>query len=103
MRAADGRPVVIVTIPMKRDLQNLQDRGPPPLPTWFRQLSKELGFVYVDLLPVLAANVGDRDNYYHECDHHWTAKANALVAKALAPVMQQAVAAAKARQKKMSH
>jgi hypothetical protein len=103
MRAADGRPVVIVTIPMKRDLQNLQDRGPPPLPTWFRQLSKELGFVYVDLLPVLAANVGDRDNYYHECDHHWTAKANALVAKALAPVMQEAVAAAKARQKKMSH
>jgi hypothetical protein len=103
MRAADGRPVVIVTIPMKRDLQNLQDRGPPPLPTWFTQLSKDLGFVYVDLLPVLAGNVGDRDNYYHECDHHWTAKANALVAKALAPVMQEAVAAAKARKKKMSH
>jgi hypothetical protein len=103
MRAADGRPVVIVTIPMKRDLQNLQDRGPPPLPTWFTQLSKDLGFVYVDLLPVLAGNVGDRDNYYHECDHHWTAKANALVATALAPVMQEAVAAAKARQKKMSH
>jgi len=103
MRAADGRPVVIVTIPMKRDLQNLQDRGAPPLPTWFRQLGEELGFVYVDLLHVLAANVGDRDNYYHECDHHWTSKANALVAKALAPVMQEAVAAAKARQKKMSH
>ena len=72
VRAADGRPVVIVTIPMLRDLQNLHDRGQPPLPTWFGQMGKELGFVYVDLLPVLAANAGDWDSYYHECDHHWT-------------------------------
>jgi hypothetical protein len=97
MHAADGRPVVIVTIPMKRDLQNLKDRGPPPLPTWFRQMSKELGFVYADLLPVLAANVGDWDSYYHECDHHWTAKANALVAKVLAPVMEQVLATTNVR------
>lgn len=102
VRAADGRPIVIVTIPMKRDLLNLPQRGPPPLPIWFKQLSNELGFVYVDLLPVLAANVGDRDNYYHECDHHWTAKANALVAKALAPVMQEAIVTAKARHDKPS-
>jgi hypothetical protein len=103
VRAADGRPVVIVTIPFKRDLLNLRDRGAPPLPAWFRQMSKDLGFTYVDLLPILAARPSDWESYYHECDHHWTAKANALVAKALAPVMEEAVAAAKARHKKISH
>jgi hypothetical protein len=60
-------------------------------------MSKELGFVYADLLPVLAANVGDWDSYYHECDHHWTAKANALVAKVLAPVMEQVLATTNVR------
>jgi hypothetical protein len=102
MRAADGRPVVIVTIPMLRDLLNLKDRGRPPLPTWFGQMGRELGFTYVDLLPVLAVNAGDWSGYYHECDHHWTSKANALVAKALAPVMEEAVASAKARHAKTS-
>jgi hypothetical protein len=97
IRAADGRPVVIVTIPMLRDLQNLRDRGTPPLPTWFAQMSKELGFTYVDLMPVLAANPEDWGDYYHACDHHWTAKANALVSETLAPVMTQAVARAKTR------
>jgi hypothetical protein len=103
VRAADGRPVVIVTIPMLRDLLNLKDRGQPPLPAWFGQMSRELGFTYMDLLPVLAANEGDWSGYYHACDHHWTSKANALVAKALAPVMEEAVASAKARHAKTSH
>ena len=40
VRAADGRSVIIVTIPFKRDLLNLRDRGAPPLPAWFRQMSK---------------------------------------------------------------
>jgi hypothetical protein len=44
VRAADGRPAVIVTISFKRDLLNLRDRGAPPLPAWFRQMSKDLGF-----------------------------------------------------------
>jgi hypothetical protein len=96
VRAADGRPVVIVSIPFKRDLQNLQERGTPPLPAWFDQMAKELGFTYVDLLPILAANPADWSGYYHACDHHWTAKANAIVAKALAPVIERALA--KARQ-----
>ena len=97
VRDAAGRPVVIVTIPMLRDLLNLKDRGQPPLPAWFAQMSRELGFTYVDLLPVLAADAGDWGSYYHPCDHHWTSKANALVAKVLAPVMEEAVALAKAQ------
>ena len=60
-------------------------------------MSKDLGFTYVDLLPILAARPNDWESYYHECDHHWTAKANALVAKALAPVMEQVLATANAR------
>jgi hypothetical protein len=44
VRAADGRPAVIVTISFKRDLLNLRDRDAPPLPAWFRQMSKDLGF-----------------------------------------------------------
>ena len=40
---------MIVSIPFKRDLQNLQERGAPPLPAWFEQMGKELGFTYVDL------------------------------------------------------
>src|SRR5215475_6313791 len=92
VRAADGRPVVIVSIPFKRDLQNLQERGAPPLPAWFAQMGRELGFTYVDLLPILAANPADWNDYYHSCDHHWTAMANDLVAKALAPVIEQALA-----------
>ena len=95
VRAADGRPVVIVSIPFKRDLQNLQERGTPPLPAWFEQMGKELGFTYVDLLAILAATPTDWNEYYHSCDHHWTAKANALVAKALAPVIEQAIAKAR--------
>jgi SGNH hydrolase-like domain, acetyltransferase AlgX len=97
VRAADGRSVIIVTIPFKRDLLNLRDRGAPPLPAWFRQMSKDLGFTFVDLLPILAASPSDWESYYHECDHHWTAKANALVAEALAPVMEQVLATANAR------
>jgi len=55
-------------------------------------MGKELGFTYVDLLPILAANPADWNDYYHSCDHHWTAKANAFVAKALAPVIEGAIA-----------
>jgi hypothetical protein len=95
VRAADGRSVIIVTIPFKRDLLNLRDRGAPPLPAWFKQMSKDLGFTFVDLLPILAASPSDWESYYHECDHHWTA--NALVAEALAPVMEQVLATANAR------
>jgi hypothetical protein len=97
VRAADGRPAVIVTISFKRDLLNLRDRGAPPLPAWFRQMSKDLGFTFADLLPILAASPSDWESYYHECDHHWTAKANVPVAKALAPVMEQVLGSANAR------
>jgi hypothetical protein len=58
-------------------------------------MSKDLGFTFVDLLPILAASPSDWESYYHECDHHWTA--NALVAEALAPVMEQVLATANAR------
>jgi hypothetical protein len=91
VHAVAGRPVVIVSIPFKRDLLNLQERGTPPLPAWFGELSRELGFTYVDLLPILAANPGEWESYYHACDHHWTAKANAIVAKVLAPVIEAAL------------
>lgn len=97
MQAVEGRPVVILTIPMQRDLLNLKDRGPPPLPAWFDAMSRELGFTYLDLMPVLAAHPEEWDNYYHRCDHHWTAKANQLVLPVVAPVIEQAIAAARAR------
>jgi hypothetical protein len=45
----------------------------------------------------------DWESYYHECDHHWTAKANALVAKALAPVMEQVLVTANARHNNHLH
>jgi hypothetical protein len=96
IEAADGRPVVILTIPMQRDLLNLKDRGTPPLPAWFGQMSRELGFTYVDLMPVLAAHPEAWDDYYHRCDHHWTAKANAAVLPVVAPVIEQAIAKAHA-------
>ena len=94
--AAEGRPVVILTIPMQRDLLNLKERGTPPLPAWFADLSRELGFTYVDLMPVLAAHPEAWADYYHRCDHHWTAKANALVLPVVAPVIEQAIAKAHA-------
>jgi hypothetical protein len=59
VRAADGRSVIIVTIPFKRDLLNLRDRGAPPLPAWFRQMSKDLGFTFVDLLPIWLRRMRD--------------------------------------------
>jgi hypothetical protein len=93
--AANGKPVVIATIPMKHDLENLRDRGPPPLPIWFRSMSEELGFTYVDLLPVLSAHPEEWSSYYHTCDNHWTAKANALAAKVLVPVIEEALQHAK--------
>jgi hypothetical protein len=102
VRAADGRPVVILTIPMLKDLQNLRHRGQPPLPAWFGDMSRQLGFTYVDLLPVLAAHPSDWNSYYHECDNHWTSKANAVVAEALAPVMREAVSTAQREMQKAS-
>ncbi|MBV8190605.1 MAG: hypothetical protein JOY64_07380 [Alphaproteobacteria bacterium] len=96
VQAAEGRPVVILTIPMQRDLLNLKDRGTPPLPAWFATMSRELGFTYLDLMPVLAAHPEQWDDYYHRCDHHWTAKANALVLPVVAPVIEQAIAKAHA-------
>jgi hypothetical protein len=81
---------------MQRDLLNLKDRGTPPLPAWFGEMGRELGFTYLDLMPVLAAHPEAWDDYYHRCDHHWTAKANAVVLPIVAPVIEQAIARAHA-------
>ena len=79
----DNGEVVIVTIPLLKDLQSLKERGQPPLPAWFGEMSRQLSFTSLDLLLVLAANPSDGGSYYHDCDKHWTSKANALVVQAL--------------------
>jgi hypothetical protein len=89
MKSAGKRTLILVTIPLMRDLLNLRDRGQPPLPARFEQLSKELGFIYVDLLPTFAADPGNWERYYHTCERHWTREANAIAAGVLAPVFSK--------------
>jgi hypothetical protein len=89
MKSAGKRTLILVTIPVMGDLLSLRDRGQPPLPARFEQLSKELGFIYVDLLPTFAADPGNWERYYHTCERHWTREANAIAAGVLAPVFSK--------------
>jgi hypothetical protein len=47
-------------------------------------------------MPVLAAHPEEWDGNYHRCDHHWMAKANALVLPVVAPVIEKAIAQTRA-------
>ncbi|MFO1081059.1 MAG: hypothetical protein U1E23_10610 [Reyranellaceae bacterium] len=86
--AADGRPVLVFTIPMRHDLENVRSRGAPPLPRWFEAQAKQSGFSYIDLLEVFAKHEASWDKFYHTCDNHWTAEANELAAATILPQIE---------------
>lgn len=80
---AENRPVTVFAIPTIRDLQRYAERGDPPLSRRLREMSIELGFELVDLLPVFAERPESWLSYYHDCDGHWNAAGNAAAAQAL--------------------
>ncbi len=95
VKSAGGRPVVVATIPMERDLIARRTLGPPPLPARFEKFAQAAGIVYIDLLEPFAAAYDQGKLLYHSCDHHWTAEANRLAAGLLQPKMAAALARTK--------
>lgn len=91
VKSANGRPVVVIGIPMLRDLMNFKERGAPPFTADMEKMGREAGFQFVDLLPEFAKKEDSWSSFYHSCDHHWTPMANAYAAEIIAPVMEQAV------------
>jgi hypothetical protein len=80
---AESRPVTVFAIPTLRDLEWYAERGDPPLSRRLREMSYDLGFELVDLLPVFAETPETWPSYFHGCDGHWNAAGNAAAAEAI--------------------
>lgn len=84
--AAEGREVVIFTIPRLNEFLYFLDRGyPDRLPRELERFAaREPGIRYVDLLPGFvedwAANGRSFRDYFHSCDGHWSKLGNQVAA-----------------------
>ena len=77
----DGRPMVVVTIPRELDIAEYNRTKKRLLADEIAAWSNEIGFRYIDLLPILA--VEDYQPLYLTCDGHWSEKGHAMVSHVL--------------------
>ncbi|WP_320173886.1 SGNH/GDSL hydrolase family protein [Maridesulfovibrio sp.] len=85
--AADGKPVLLFTIPSYNDFQAYKD-ATPPLSEKLNKLAKQLNVGYVDLLPEMANSVEDPRKLYLECDWHFSEYGNYVSTTILEPAVQ---------------
>jgi hypothetical protein len=93
VEAASGRPVVVVLMPALPDFRryDLHKGQPVPLAERLAAVSGKGGFRVVDLLPAMHDATRDWRGYHFPCDHHWSAKANAVAAGRLQEVLRGVV------------
>ena len=74
----DGVNVYLFSIPVHGDFFRYKENKlqTPPLSQELEALSKDLGFQYVDLLPLMYSENDDWKKYYLSCDGHWNAYGN---------------------------
>ncbi|MCI2397770.1 SGNH/GDSL hydrolase family protein [Aliiroseovarius subalbicans] len=82
---ASPRPVVIATIPRHLDFEVAMTKTNLPLVNALEDLASGLGAEYIDLTrPMLAAGGGTYEQFFHECDGHWSPAGHAAAAEILA-------------------
>jgi len=83
VKEAEGRPVTLLAMPIRDDLEAFRDKGEAPLSRRLDDMSREIGFRLVDLLPEFAADEAKWPTYYLSCDGHLSAEGNAAAARVL--------------------
>lgn len=94
MQEAQGKQVIIYTATSPVDFMRYNQEV-SPLSAKLFALAKELGFTYVDMLPLMYAHDKEYAKYYFTCDHHWNSYANKVAADILEPHMNEAFAKSK--------
>jgi hypothetical protein len=90
IREAEGRQVIVFTIPVPPDLTRY-DGTPPPLTRALTELAAKDGFTYVDLLGEMASRNITGEDMFFVCDNHWDARGNELAASVLLPYVTEAL------------
>lgn len=81
---ANGRPVLVVTIPRPDDFAAAQTGKPPPLRAQLLQVAAGAGVDYLDLLPAMQPDADGRPGkWFLTCDGHWSAAGHAEAAKVI--------------------
>lgn len=79
--AAAGKTLVVLLIPTAQDFTRFDHSGPAPLSRHLAELSKQEGFILVDLLPAMARRTGERARFFFPCDYHWSPLGNRVAAQ----------------------
>ncbi len=70
---AKGKKILVLTIPILKDIQIYQKNHKNTLAPKMASFLKQKGVEYIDLLPILA-NEKNPEQFYHACDGHWNEK-----------------------------
>jgi hypothetical protein len=70
---AKGKKILVLTIPILKDIQIYQKNHKNTLAPKMASFLQEKGVEYIDLLPILA-NEKNPEQFYHTCDGHWNEK-----------------------------
>jgi len=80
---ANGKHVIVVTIPSIQDFLRLEKGGKPGLPEEMAAFCKASGMEYIDLLPAIKAATNGYIACYYRSDPHWNAFGNKVAAEYL--------------------
>ena len=83
-RQAAPRPLLILSLPTRQDIERFRIGPPPPLPDSLAALASEVGASYIDLLPPFVDAGLPHEDLFLWCDGHWTAQGHALAASLVA-------------------
>jgi hypothetical protein len=93
IKTASPRPVQVFILPAYEDFARHEKEGSkkPLLIKKMEELSRELGFKFLDLFPVFKAQGGDmkRFHLFSEGDGHWNLIGNKLAADLMYPAMKE--------------
>lgn len=86
------KPMVVFSIATHSDFEEREKQNgrTAPLTEKFRALSKELGFIYCDLLEEMADRHYNAEDVFFVCDDHWSPTGNEIAAQLLKPYVAEA-------------
>ena len=79
---AKGKKILVLTIPILKDIQLYQKNRKNTFALKIASFLKQKGVEYIDLLPILALEKKPAQ-FYHACDGHWNEKGEKKVAEIL--------------------
>lgn len=83
-KQAQGKQVLVVTIPRPDDFAAAATGKAPPLPAELAKVAADAGIGYLDLLPAMQRDAGGKPaRWFLTCDGHWAAAGHAEAAKVI--------------------